>query len=130
MKETYGVRQRTTEELAGCTLTHIKYVLRSESSSKRSHPFYPLKVTFVILLQPERLRDEEIERLEQLLQSQALGPIAQDEGPVPSNCFKFQNKVFGESFVCLLTLTLCLKEVMINTRAFTLNDYRGQNNSS
>lgn len=53
--------------------------------------------------QPERLRDEEIDHLEQQLQSQALGPapqstiITQEEPPVPSNCFKFQNKVFGES---------------------------------
>ncbi|KAK5873923.1 hypothetical protein PBY51_018920 [Eleginops maclovinus] len=54
------------------------------------------------LSKPERLRDEEIERLEQQLQSQALGPvpqstpIRQDECPVPSNCFKFQNKVFED----------------------------------
>ena len=59
---------------------------------------------FVVLRKPERLRDEEIEDLEQQLQSQALGPspqstfITQEEPPVPSNCFKFQNKVFGESW--------------------------------
>uniref|UniRef100_A0A3B5LVJ1 Tnfrsf1a-associated via death domain n=1 Tax=Xiphophorus couchianus TaxID=32473 RepID=A0A3B5LVJ1_9TELE len=52
------------------------------------------------LSQPERLRDEEIDHLEQQLQSQALGPapqtltVTQEESPVPSNCFKFQNRVF------------------------------------
>lgn len=58
--------------------------------------------------QPERLRDEEIDRLEQLLQSQALRPapqstsISQEEPPLPSNCFKFQNRVFGECvFRCI-----------------------------
>ncbi|XP_073321348.1 tumor necrosis factor receptor type 1-associated DEATH domain protein [Pagrus major] len=54
------------------------------------------------LSQPERLRDEEIDDLEQLLQSQALRPapkttaITQEESPVPSNCFKFQNRVFED----------------------------------
>ncbi|KAM4592495.1 tumor necrosis factor receptor type 1-associated DEATH domain protein [Odontesthes bonariensis] len=54
------------------------------------------------LSQPERLRDEEIDRLEKQLQSQALGPapqpatIIQEESPVPSNCFKFQNRVFED----------------------------------
>lgn len=63
---------------------------------------------FVILRQPERLRDEEIDRLEQQLQSQALGPApqpttnTQEESPVPSNCFKFQNRVFGELRLFLL----------------------------
>ncbi|KAG8001519.1 Tumor necrosis factor receptor type 1-associated DEATH domain protein [Nibea albiflora] len=52
--------------------------------------------------QPERLRDEEIEHLEQLLQRQALRPaplsttITQEESPVPSDCFKFQNRVFED----------------------------------
>ncbi|XP_005915280.1 tumor necrosis factor receptor type 1-associated DEATH domain protein isoform X2 [Haplochromis burtoni] len=54
------------------------------------------------LSQPERLRDEEIDELEQQLQSQARGPasqsvtIMQEESPVPSNCFKFQNRVFED----------------------------------
>uniref|UniRef100_M4AI71 Tumor necrosis factor receptor type 1-associated DEATH domain protein n=2 Tax=Xiphophorus maculatus TaxID=8083 RepID=M4AI71_XIPMA len=54
------------------------------------------------LSQPERLRDEEIDHLEQQLQSQALGPapqtltVTQEESPVPSNCFKFQNRVFED----------------------------------
>uniref|UniRef100_A0A7N9AT00 Guanine nucleotide binding protein (G protein), alpha activating activity polypeptide O, b n=1 Tax=Mastacembelus armatus TaxID=205130 RepID=A0A7N9AT00_9TELE len=53
------------------------------------------------LSQPERLRDEEIDSLEQQLQNQALGStpqsttITQEVSPVPSNCFKFQNRVFG-----------------------------------
>ncbi|KAM9410693.1 tumor necrosis factor receptor type 1-associated DEATH domain protein isoform 1-T2 [Pholidichthys leucotaenia] len=52
--------------------------------------------------QPERLRDEEIDHLEQQLQNQALGPAAQtptnrqQESPVPSNCFQFQNKVYAD----------------------------------
>ncbi|XP_047437256.1 tumor necrosis factor receptor type 1-associated DEATH domain protein [Mugil cephalus] len=54
------------------------------------------------LSQPERLRDEEIDHLEQQLQTQALGPappsctITQEESPVPSNCFKFQNRVYED----------------------------------
>lgn len=60
--------------------------------------------------QPERLRDEEIDRLEEQLRIQALGPapqsavITQEEPSVPSNCFKFQNKVFGESRFFLFCL--------------------------
>uniref|UniRef100_A0A4W5PX69 Tumor necrosis factor receptor type 1-associated DEATH domain protein n=1 Tax=Hucho hucho TaxID=62062 RepID=A0A4W5PX69_9TELE len=52
--------------------------------------------------QPERLRDDEIAELDQQLQSQALGHIpqpptlAQEEPPVPSNCFLFQKKVFED----------------------------------
>lgn len=63
----------------------------------------PHKKFFCHLCQPERLRDEEIDYLEQLLQSQALRPNPQsttniqEESPVPSNCFKFQSRVFGES---------------------------------
>ncbi|XP_054473090.1 LOW QUALITY PROTEIN: tumor necrosis factor receptor type 1-associated DEATH domain protein [Anoplopoma fimbria] len=53
------------------------------------------------LSQPERLRDEEIEHLEEQLRTEARGsarqnPKPQEEGPVPSNCFKFQNKVFED----------------------------------
>ncbi|XP_069030010.1 tumor necrosis factor receptor type 1-associated DEATH domain protein [Embiotoca jacksoni] len=54
------------------------------------------------LSQPERLRDEEIDQLEEKLQSQALGPspqpttITQEESPLPGNCFKFQNRVFED----------------------------------
>ncbi|XP_026176095.1 tumor necrosis factor receptor type 1-associated DEATH domain protein [Mastacembelus armatus] len=54
------------------------------------------------LSQPERLRDEEIDSLEQQLQNQALGStpqsttITQEVSPVPSNCFKFQNRVFED----------------------------------
>ncbi|XP_034417976.1 tumor necrosis factor receptor type 1-associated DEATH domain protein [Cyclopterus lumpus] len=54
------------------------------------------------LSQPERLRDEEIDHLEEQLQIQARGPapqptpITQEECPVPGNCFKFQNKVFED----------------------------------
>lgn len=46
------------------------------------------------LSQPERLRDEEIDHLEEQLQRQALGPAP--ESAVPSNCFKFQNRVFED----------------------------------
>lgn len=59
---------------------------------------------FFIFHQPERLVDEEIDHLEQMLRSQALRPAEQHpntnqqvESPVPNNCFKFQNRVFGES---------------------------------
>lgn len=54
------------------------------------------------LSQPGRLPDEEIDHLEEQLQSQALGPalqtttITQEESAVPSNCFKFQNRVFED----------------------------------
>lgn len=54
------------------------------------------------LSQPERLRDEEIDHLEQQLQSQAFRPAPQqttntpEESPLPSNCFKFQNRVFED----------------------------------
>lgn len=53
------------------------------------------------LSQPERLRDEEIEHLEQQLQSQAFNnaqpslPLTQEES-VPINAFKFQNRVFKD----------------------------------
>lgn len=52
--------------------------------------------------QPERLRDDEVAELEQQLQNQALShthqpPMhTQEEGPVPSNCFKFQKSVFED----------------------------------
>ncbi|XP_071381321.1 tumor necrosis factor receptor type 1-associated DEATH domain protein isoform X1 [Centroberyx affinis] len=52
--------------------------------------------------QPERLRDEEIDDLEQQLQNQALGHAPQpaaltpEEAPVPSNCFRFQRRVFED----------------------------------
>ncbi|XP_057699010.1 tumor necrosis factor receptor type 1-associated DEATH domain protein [Corythoichthys intestinalis] len=42
------------------------------------------------LSKPERLRDEGIERLEARLKLEVLGP------EVPSNCFRFQNKVFED----------------------------------
>ncbi|KAM9860418.1 tumor necrosis factor receptor type 1-associated DEATH domain protein isoform 2-T2 [Aulostomus maculatus] len=51
---------------------------------------------------PERLRDEEIEELEKKLQFEVLGPapqltpLPQEDSPVPSNCFKFQNRVFED----------------------------------
>ncbi|XP_028299012.1 tumor necrosis factor receptor type 1-associated DEATH domain protein isoform X2 [Gouania willdenowi] len=54
------------------------------------------------LTQPERLRDEEIDHLEQLLQKQVPStalptPTAtQEESPLPSNCFKFQSRVFED----------------------------------
>lgn len=54
------------------------------------------------LSQPERLRDEEIDVLEQQLQCDVLGPAphstppAQEESPIPSNCFKFQSRVFED----------------------------------
>ncbi|XP_068596915.1 tumor necrosis factor receptor type 1-associated DEATH domain protein [Brachionichthys hirsutus] len=54
------------------------------------------------LSQPERLCDEEIDRLEQLLENQALRPavrsttVAQEESQVPGNCFKFQSRVFED----------------------------------
>ncbi|KAM7406172.1 hypothetical protein PAMP_000566 [Pampus punctatissimus] len=54
------------------------------------------------LSQPGRLRDEEIDYLEQQLTCQALGPdplsppLTQEESSVPSNCFRFQNKVFPD----------------------------------
>ncbi|XP_019742516.1 tumor necrosis factor receptor type 1-associated DEATH domain protein [Hippocampus comes] len=50
--------------------------------------------------QPERLRDEEIDRLEQQLQLEVLGPPPSQRisirQQVPSNCFTFQNKVFED----------------------------------
>lgn len=52
--------------------------------------------------QPERLRDDEVTELEQQLQNQALGrpsqpPCLTPEAPaVPSDCFQFQRRVFGE----------------------------------
>ncbi|XP_056135005.1 tumor necrosis factor receptor type 1-associated DEATH domain protein [Lampris incognitus] len=52
--------------------------------------------------QTGRLRDEEIECLEQELQSQALShavqpaSLAHGETPLPSNCFKFQRRVFED----------------------------------
>ncbi|KAM4630125.1 tumor necrosis factor receptor type 1-associated DEATH domain protein [Polymixia lowei] len=52
--------------------------------------------------QPERLRDDEIEDLEKQLQTQALGQapqpatLTQEEAPLPSNCFKFQNRLFED----------------------------------
>ncbi|KAM3877358.1 tumor necrosis factor receptor type 1-associated DEATH domain protein [Diretmus argenteus] len=52
--------------------------------------------------QPERLRDDEIDNLEQQLQNQALGhalqstTLPQEESPVPSNCFMFQRRVFED----------------------------------
>ncbi|XP_061671321.1 tumor necrosis factor receptor type 1-associated DEATH domain protein [Syngnathoides biaculeatus] len=45
------------------------------------------------LSQPERLRDEEIDQLEEELQREVLGPPVQR---IPSNCFRFQNKVFED----------------------------------
>lgn len=66
------------------------------------------------LYQPERLRDEEIDHLEQLLQSQALRPApqlttnTQEESPLPINCFKFQNRVFGKSRPTKLLPVSCL----------------------
>ncbi|XP_029904589.1 tumor necrosis factor receptor type 1-associated DEATH domain protein [Myripristis murdjan] len=54
------------------------------------------------LSQPERLRDDEIDSLEQQLQDQALGhapqsaALTKEESPVPSNCFKFQRRVFED----------------------------------
>lgn len=67
---------------------------------------------FVILCQPERLRDEEIDDLEQQLRSQALGaapqPTTQEESPLPGNCFKFQNRVFGESRRTISTFESCV----------------------
>ncbi|XP_045889374.1 tumor necrosis factor receptor type 1-associated DEATH domain protein isoform X2 [Micropterus dolomieu] len=54
------------------------------------------------LSQPERLRDEEIDHLEQQLQNQARGPASQSaankqEGlPDPSNDFEFQNRKFED----------------------------------
>ncbi|XP_029354526.1 tumor necrosis factor receptor type 1-associated DEATH domain protein [Echeneis naucrates] len=61
-----------------------------------------LCLQYIHLSQPARLRDEEIDYLEQQLQCQALRPaaqsvvITQEEPLVPSNCFKFQNKVFED----------------------------------
>lgn len=52
--------------------------------------------------QPERLRDDEINSLEQQLQKQALNHEPQpvtlplQDNPVPSNCFKFQRGVFED----------------------------------
>lgn len=52
--------------------------------------------------QPERLRDDEIDHLEQQLQNQAFDhtsqpmPLTQEESSVPSNAFKFQHRVFKD----------------------------------
>ncbi|KAM9817692.1 tumor necrosis factor receptor type 1-associated DEATH domain protein [Neosynchiropus ocellatus] len=49
---------------------------------------------------PARLRDEEIDRLEGLLRLDVMGPAAQvaplvrQESPLPSNSFRFQNRIF------------------------------------
>ncbi|XP_053721160.1 tumor necrosis factor receptor type 1-associated DEATH domain protein [Synchiropus splendidus] len=51
---------------------------------------------------PARLRDEEIDRLEGLLRLDVMGPAAQvaplvqQESPLPSNSFRFQNRIFGD----------------------------------
>lgn len=81
--------------------------------------------------QPERLRDEEIDELEQQLQSQARGPasqsvtIMQEESPVPSNCFKFQNRVFGESrrSLLLVVCVVCCPQYIIISISITENIY-------
>ncbi|CAN9507039.1 unnamed protein product [Ophioblennius macclurei] len=52
--------------------------------------------------QTGRLRDEEIDHLEEQLRNPALGPappfptIIQEESSLPSNCFKFQNRVLED----------------------------------
>ncbi|XP_051920150.1 tumor necrosis factor receptor type 1-associated DEATH domain protein [Hippocampus zosterae] len=55
--------------------------------------------------QPERLRDEEIDRLEQQLQLEVLGPPPSQRisirQQVPSNCFTFQNKVFEDRMLTI-----------------------------
>ncbi|XP_061883422.1 tumor necrosis factor receptor type 1-associated DEATH domain protein isoform X1 [Entelurus aequoreus] len=51
------------------------------------------------LSQPERLRDEEIDQLEQQLEREVHWPASQQNSliqEVPRNCFKFQNKVFED----------------------------------
>ncbi|XP_034045519.1 tumor necrosis factor receptor type 1-associated DEATH domain protein [Thalassophryne amazonica] len=92
-----------------CRLLALPQELRLETQLKASIHILDLCLDNLILClqqihlsQPERLRDDEITHLEQQLRSQALGtsnqssPIMQEESHVPSNCFKFQNRVFED----------------------------------
>ncbi|XP_068172692.1 tumor necrosis factor receptor type 1-associated DEATH domain protein isoform X2 [Antennarius striatus] len=92
-----------------CRLLALSQELRVETQLKASTHILDLHLDklelclqHIHLSQPERLCDEEIDRLEQLLKIQALRPAVQspastpEESQVPSNCFKFQNRVFED----------------------------------
>lgn len=108
--ESYGsgaVRQSFSQH--ACRLLALPQELTVETQLKASTHILDfcldkldLCLQHIHLSQPERLRDEEIDHLEVLLQDQTLRPapptstITQAESPVPSNCFKFQNRVFED----------------------------------
>lgn len=108
--ESYGsgtVRQSLSQH--ACRLLALPEELTVETQLKASTYILDLCLDnlklclqHIHLSQPERLRDEEIDHLEQLLQNKALRSapqstsITQEESPVPSNCFKFQNRVFED----------------------------------
>uniref|UniRef100_H3CV92 Tumor necrosis factor receptor type 1-associated DEATH domain protein n=1 Tax=Tetraodon nigroviridis TaxID=99883 RepID=H3CV92_TETNG len=93
-----------------CRLLALPQELRVETQLKASTHVLDLCLDdlqcclkHIHLSQPERLCDEEIDHLEQMLQSQALRPAQQlsstnqqVESPVPNNCFRFQNRVFED----------------------------------
>ncbi|KAM7015266.1 tumor necrosis factor receptor type 1-associated DEATH domain protein [Tautogolabrus adspersus] len=102
-----AVRQSLSQH--ACRLLALSQELTVETQLKASTHILDLYLDklelclkHIHLSQPERLRDEEIDHLEQQLQSQALGPapqavtITQEESVVPSNCFQFQNRVFED----------------------------------
>uniref|UniRef100_A0A673AZL9 Tumor necrosis factor receptor type 1-associated DEATH domain protein n=1 Tax=Sphaeramia orbicularis TaxID=375764 RepID=A0A673AZL9_9TELE len=100
------VRQSLSQH--GCRLLALPQELTVETQLKASTHILDLyldKLELCLhqihLSQPERLRDEEIDHLEKQLQDQAfshgpqLTPLTQEES-LPSNCFKFQNRVFED----------------------------------
>ncbi|XP_020516801.1 tumor necrosis factor receptor type 1-associated DEATH domain protein [Labrus bergylta] len=102
-----AVRQSLSQH--ACRLLALSQELTVETQLKASTHILDLYLDklelclkHIHLSQPERLRDEEIDHLEQQLQSQALGSapqavtITQEESAVPSNCFKFQNRVYED----------------------------------
>lgn len=107
--ESYGsgtVRQSLSQH--GCRLLALPQDFTVQTHLKASSDTLDLYLDNIELClqqihlsQPERLRDEEIEHLEQQLQNQAFNhthqplPITQEEC-VPSNTFKFQNRDFKD----------------------------------
>ncbi|XP_060901836.1 tumor necrosis factor receptor type 1-associated DEATH domain protein [Labrus mixtus] len=102
-----AVRQSLSQH--ACRLLALSQELTVETQLKASTHILDLYLDklelclkHIHLSQPERLRDEEIDLLEQQLESEALGPapqavtITQEESAVPSNCFKFQNRVYED----------------------------------
>ncbi|XP_070690065.1 tumor necrosis factor receptor type 1-associated DEATH domain protein [Pempheris klunzingeri] len=106
--ESYGsgaVRQSLSQH--ACRLLALPQEFTVETQLKASTHILDLNLDklqlclqHIHLSQPERLRDEEIDDLEQQLHVQALGAApqstTQEECPVPGNCFKFQNRVFED----------------------------------